>query len=152
MRRKKVSIVSIHADQSRQSKDCKLIETYQRFQSYQFMQINPDHLTIGLTLGSNISFNRINSCRSIPTLNKAIALPRALESFNRINSCRSIPTRIRMGRMVWWTRVSIVSIHADQSRLWDEYDSFAAVLEVSIVSIHADQSRLAYALWLLAIQ
>ena len=87
-----VSIVSIHADQSRQSKDCKLIETYQRFQSYQFMQINPDHLTIGLTLGSNISFNRINSCRSIPTLNKAIALPRALESFNRINSCRSIPT------------------------------------------------------------
>ena len=40
-----VSIVSIHADQSRQVVFClNSGEYYERFQSYQFMQINPDKM------------------------------------------------------------------------------------------------------------
>ena len=37
------------------------------FQSYQFMQINPDVKKFLLSLLMIHSFNRINSCRSIPT-------------------------------------------------------------------------------------
>ena len=137
-----VSIVSIHADQSRQDwvadreeqhrsfnriNSCRSIPTFNfggcyahyidEFQSYQFMQINPD-ITISDTLTTSmISFNRINSCRSIPTgsiwskdgdeldqfqsyqfmqINPDKVgnhnLHPNVVSFNRINSCRSIPT------------------------------------------------------------
>ena len=62
-----VSIVSIHADQSRP----KLRNSYRNrtaeFQSYQFMQINPDLKSLIQRLMELIGFNRINSCRSIPT-------------------------------------------------------------------------------------
>ena len=113
----KVSIVSIHADQSRHRNgrdgevftegfnrinSCRSIptvfealagvETMPQFQSYQFMQINPDLLTIRILRLSYQRFNRINSCRSIPTWEKRRKLEERALGFNRINSCRSIPT------------------------------------------------------------
>ena len=69
----------------------KAIHEHAMFQSYQFMQINPDLADI-------------------------INAPKKAESFNRINSCRSIPT-LEIAIMAKSTYiVSIVSIHADQSR------------------------------------
>ena len=63
-------------------------------------------------------------------------------SFNRINSGRSIPTIIRERFTNDSCRVSIVSIQADQSRLaCGELMLLHAISQVSIVSIQADQSR-----------
>ena len=107
--RKQVSIVSIHADQSRLFVPAKASFYKKGFQSYQFMQINPDN---------SVMVNRINSCRSIPTNNgqdevvdyltpfqsyqfmqinpdeqtMEVLIHKFYKSFNRINSCRSIPT------------------------------------------------------------
>ena len=39
-----------------------------------------------------LGFNRINSCRSIPTINSGFFVLFQRSCFNRINSCRSIPT------------------------------------------------------------
>ena len=87
-------------------------------------------------------FNRINSCRSIPTMNTwnpkryryykvSIVSIHADQSrlclsmfslfidsgcFNRINSCRSIPTERSVEYGHSFYQVSFVSIHADQSR------------------------------------
>ena len=62
------------------------------FQSYQFMQINPDQGKLLRKYSRNPSFNRINSCRSIPTWELLIIPLMYFSSFNRINSGRSIPT------------------------------------------------------------
>ena len=138
-----VSIVSIHADQSR-LQSCK--DSYAQesdwFQSYQFMQINPDQDQEEIDERQEISFNRINSCRSIPTTRSRTGKAYWNHSFNRINSCRSIPTKLVWHNMWYGRAVSIVSIHADQSRpKFPKYEDWVAD-RVSIVSIHADQSRL----------
>ncbi len=136
-----VSIVSIHADQSRLVLFFTYVFTIHRFQSYQFMQINPDQVQQAPVANQQSSFNRINSCRSIPTCFSAVLwfqlttfqsyqfmqinpddicvclYASLFGGFNRINSCRSIPTRsiwLSVRRNGLW--VSIVSIHADQSR------------------------------------
>ena len=114
-----------------------------RFQSYQFMQINPDEGNLNLLHKlQDEGFNRINSCRSIPTWFQRnhiqmcwirfqsyqfmqinpdqmlyVWVFSTKKSFNRINSCRSIPTAHAFGDTFILTGVSIVSIHADQSRL-----------------------------------
>ena len=63
------------------------------------------------------SFNRINSCRSIPTSTWLVPIQKHPTGFNRINSCRSIPTEFTQKVYSWNPhKVSIVSIHADQSR------------------------------------
>ena len=62
------------------------------FQSYQFSQINPDFTDFQMISISFGSFNRINSVRSIPTIQIAGTKTYILGSFNRINSVRSIPT------------------------------------------------------------
>ena len=122
------------------------------FQSYQFMQINPDHFIFQIPLMRTGSFNRINSCRSIPTTmyGNTILNPSTMFQsyqfmqinpdgyntvssfeyvlgFNRINSCRSIPTRIyELSHSYSMYLVSIVSIHADQSRLQIIYLNYVA--------------------------
>ena len=63
------------------------------FQSYQFRQINPDVGSVAVSRPEYDRFNRINSGRSIPTLNH-------------------VWLRVQVA-----TIVSIVSIQADQSRL-----------------------------------
>ncbi len=94
------------------------IKWLKRFQSYQFMQINPDSSGCTAKRLSVERFNRINSCRSIPTWDCVIPSSPPIDwfqsyqfmqinpdkmdgkyfvkikvnSFNRINSCRSIPT------------------------------------------------------------
>ena len=108
------------------------------------MQINPDNDGQWYHwVGGWQRFNRINSCRSIPTMSIATTVLDAAENvsivsihadqsrpghalaaerligitrFNRINSCRSIPTPIASVYIFQENRVSIVSIHADQSR------------------------------------
>ena len=113
-----VSIVSIQADQSRHPDVVRLgVQYKEKFQSYQFRQINPDYLSriylIAFSIVSIVSiqadqsrrnsrrmeliilygFNRINSGRSIPTRNGAqLCAMKRNHSFNRINSGRSIPT------------------------------------------------------------
>ena len=62
------------------------------FQSYQFRQINPDVGSVAVSRPEYDRFNRINSGRSIPTLNH-------------------VWLRVQVA-----TIVSIVSIQADQSR------------------------------------
>ena len=89
-----------------------------KFQSYQFRQINPDgDYESAAQAQADVSFNRINSGRSIPT-NVIPALPtKEEEGFNRINSGRSIPTSEGIGYAhAFGDEVSIVSIQADQSR------------------------------------
>ena len=115
---KVVSIVSIQADQSRR-----------RIQMFNFFTT--------LT-----SFNRINSGRSIPTWSSQVSDCIWFTGFNRINSCRSIPTEQNKVEIMANIIVSIVSIHADQSRhcKTDMLNKWSSA--VSIVSIHADQSRL----------
>ena len=105
------------------------------------MQINPDAVNpvncIGITqrfnrinscrsiptarymekpLWLNLCFNRINSCRSIPTQVHLCHREHIIICFNRINSCRSIPTTAEIALEKCFIVVSIVSIHADQSR------------------------------------
>ena len=66
-----------------------------------------------------------------------------LYSFNRINSGRSIPTVDMLKYLKECLKlVSIVSIQADQSRREDNATFAAIIAAVSIVSIQADQSRL----------
>ena len=69
--------------------------------------------------------------------------PEPEPSFNRINSGRSIPTRLMHHRMLYqFSKVSIVSIQADQSRrLISFFFVEISLSKVSIVSIQADQSR-----------
>ena len=87
------------------------------FQSYQFRQINPDYVLEslqsyledvsivsiqadqsrldfnGITYRcAESGFNRINSGRSIPTLDSKLDSSELTSGFNRINSGRSIPT------------------------------------------------------------
>ena len=63
-------------------------------------------------------------------------------SFNRINSDRSIPTLDNRNYDVPWVRqVSIVSIQTDQSRLGKRFSKRKVKEQVSIVSIQTDQSR-----------
>ena len=138
------------------------------FQSYQFRQINPDVGSVAVSRPEYDRFNRINSGRSIPTLNHvwlrvqvativSIVSIQADQSrlleievriflkngFNRINSGRSIPTKRQQPLRLIWILVSIVSIQADQSRRGDKNvkDALGENAEVSIVSIQADQSR-----------
>ena len=68
------------------------VQYKEKFQSYQFRQINPDNGEGENMLGRVLSFNRINSGRSIPTFEAK-----------------------KLGKTV--NLVSIVSIQADQSRL-----------------------------------
>ena len=69
-----------------------IVATTQKFQSYQFRQINPDGKNSLDEVPSEYSFNRINSDRSIPTMQNRVFSGDELTGFNRINSDRSIPT------------------------------------------------------------
>ena len=89
----------------------------EKFQSYQFRQINPDVDNVDIHDDwSEEGFNRINSGRSIPTRKRLLRIMQRLLRFNRINSGRSIPTRTIMVIPKLLVIVSIVSIQADQSR------------------------------------
>ena len=89
----KVSIVSIHADQSRHVLSILIKEEEEeKFQSYQFMQINPDNVVIHIREKSGFAFQSYQFMQINPDIDlvNSVAL-----TFNQ---------------------VSIVSIHADQSR------------------------------------
>ena len=91
---------------------------YASFQSYQFMQINPDMDSNLLIEGDTIVFQSYQ--------------------FMQIN-----PDRFHFYiRLILGQEVSIVSIHADQSRRLNDELLIGHNIGVSIVSIHADQSRL----------
>ena len=88
-----VSIVSIQADQSRLHGMTDFGVAVMVFQSYQFRQINPDANNYAQNKLGRYCFNRINSGRSIPTLEIDYVKECIHQSrFNRINSGRSIPT------------------------------------------------------------
>ena len=111
------------------------------------------------------SFNRINSDRSIPTIESALTpieecnvsivsiqtdqsrlkklrrVMTPLKSFNRINSDRSIPTSQEILTKKYDPEVSIVSIQTDQSRHGCHRRDGYRSSRVSIVSIQTDQSR-----------
>ena len=138
-----VSIVSIHADQSRLGEEmslkcsfklqgfnrinsCRSIPTEQDlhdvkphevFQSYQFMQINPDYKSRNFYLVRKTSFNRNNSCRSIPTL---VIIPAKAKYLLKFQSYQFMQINPDNENGYWSVLircpVSIVSIHADQSR------------------------------------
>ena len=132
---------TIQADQSRH----KFLNHYdlnmEKFQSYQFRQINPDDDIAFLKKNKNKSFQSYQFRQINPDTEISQPLLTTNSCFNRINSGRSIPTErntwIEIGRL----RVSIVSIQADQSRRWKHARKSTHVCEVSIVSIQADQSR-----------
>ena len=70
-----VSIVSIQADQSRRGVIQMTDEEWEKFQSYQFRQINPDvHQMQKISVTWRKCFNRINSGRSIPTVHSPILM------------------------------------------------------------------------------
>ena len=137
-----------------------------KFQSYQFMQINPDEGTFLSSTGQIICrFNRINSCRSIPTQSQYDRSPPCpevsivsiqadqsrrvqeqypnaeIELFQSYQFRQINPDISRGGFRSLSLIVSIVSIQADQSRLNKEAISGTLTRTVSIVSIQADQSR-----------
>ena len=136
------------------------------FQSYQFRQINPDVGSVAVSRPEYDRFNRINSGRSIPTLNHvwlrvqvativSIVSIQADQSrlleievriflkngFNRINSGRSIPTVSGTGTIDELYK-SFNRINSGRSIPTSHgfYDRCWAE-RVSIVSIQADQSR-----------
>ena len=88
-----VSIVSIQADQSRLVHEMQQSKQHAGwFQSYQFRQINPDnHWHNGKRQGKRVSIVSIHAdqSRQLLCLNTSVILRL---SFNRINSCRSIQT------------------------------------------------------------
>ena len=88
-----------------------------KFQSYQFMQINPDDgdKLFALIGGAPVSIVSIHADQSRPV---------------KINN-----------KEEEIDYVSIVSIHADQSRPVVDRQTLKQLIQVSIVSIHADQSR-----------
>ena len=86
------------------------------FQSYQFRQINPDCSGFQATFMTNVvSIVSIQADQSRQVT--VVKLLMFLNRFNRINSCRSIPTKLGLKAKDFYFPVSIVSIHADQSRL-----------------------------------
>ena len=136
-----VSIVSIQADQSRRLNQNQRIKRQLSFQSYQFRQINPDRRSSLWSFPLQAVFQSYQFMQINPD-NMKFHSNISLEScFNRINSCRSIPTPSDKPQLATRTAVSIVSIHADQSRHRDNPTIISGGALVSIVSIHADQSR-----------
>ena len=115
-----------------------------KFQSYQFMQINPDNMNLTVQQKTYRCFNRINSCRSIPTKYVFIQIERSLiVSIVSIHADQSRHIQHACLSRQYYC-VSIVSIHADQSRRGGTATAVNLGIIVSIVSIHADQSRQRY--------
>ena len=123
-KQKLVSIVSIHADQSR----LKMLSSW---------------------VLENLGFNRINSCRSIPTTELTFIPSKAKYKFQSYQFMQINPDLdISQPNTSSLTSVSIVSIHADQSRRQSGSRLANRGNMVSIVSIHADQSRQYWLLFL----
>ena len=120
-----VSIVSIHADQSRRQSGSRLANRGNMVSIVSIQADQSRRRCLIKTITSLNGFNRINSGRSIPTASLKSWKCAFLSGFNRINSGRSIPTGIRQTNNNAQNKlVSIVSIQADQSRLLYSSDTF----------------------------
>ena len=106
------------------------------------MQINPDLVKITSKPTIRKGFNRINSCRSIPTTELTFIPSKAKYKFQSYQFMQINPDLdISQPNTSSLTSVSIVSIHADQSRRQSGSRLANRGNMVSIVSIQADQSR-----------
>ena len=119
----KYTIFLIREFQSYQSKQIKpdkwntvefLVNWYVSIVSIQTDQSRP--LAVANSIRHSLSFNRINSDRSIPTSTNTTWQIRHRCRFNRINPDRSTPTGHWSHQLQRSYRVSIVSIQTDQYR------------------------------------
>ena len=112
------------------------------FQSYQFRQINPDASTGCTVKRLSVEFQSYQFRQINPDFWSNTRYKFLYHCFNRINSGRSIPTIQSKLGLPAKAFVSIVSIQADQSRPLCLGFAVMVIVDVSIVSIQADQSRL----------
>ena len=73
------------------------------FQSYQFMQINPDVKVEFVTKKELLGFNRINSCRSIPTSH---SFPIAILSLTLFQSYQFMQINPDRKKAVNWSAIT----------------------------------------------
>ena len=110
------------------------------FQSYQFMQINPDSKYFLVALYSSSGFNRINSCRSIPTRDLGFFATRLI-AFQSYQFMQINPDQQKFEKAIhehtMFQSYQFMQINPD---IYHGYIKFTIII-VSIVSIHADQSR-----------
>ena len=90
--------------------------SFKSFQSYQFRQINPDPDVVRLGVQYKEKFQSYQFRQINPDMGNIFRGWIVYLSFNRINSGRSIPTMVKVKTCSVGYSVSIVSIQADQSR------------------------------------